>query len=141
MQKLVALLRVKNGILFINDWLNRMEKLVDEIVVVDNGSEDGTLEILRSNLKVVEIAQTIGFDEGRDKILVYNMARKRNPDWCIWLDVDEIFEDRITRDDLNKMMSSKFFTKFRFRRFHLHKDVNHFQAAFSKLMITAWHDR
>jgi glycosyltransferase involved in cell wall biosynthesis len=141
MYKLVALLRVKDGILFLDQWLKRMEALVDEIVVVDNGSTDGTLEILKTHPKVVDIAQTEGFDEGRDKILVYDLARKRKPDWCIWLDVDEIFEDRLTRSDLDKLMQSLYFTKYRFRRFHLHNDKDHFQAAWSKLLITAWADR
>lgn len=115
MNKLVAMLRVKDGILFINEWLNVMEKLADEIVVVDNGSTDGTLEVMQKNPKVVDIQKTEGFDEGRDKILVYAMARKRNPDWCIWLDVDEIFEKRLTREILNKYMDSKIYKKYKFR--------------------------
>lgn len=134
MQKLVAMVRVKDGILFVKEWLNVMEKLVDDIVVVDNGSTDGTLEILKAHSKVVAIESTIGFDEGRDKILVYEMARKRNPDWCIWLDIDEIFEKRLTRIDLERMMLKRDVNKYVFRRFHLHKDLNHFEARFDKLL-------
>ena len=37
-KKLVLLLRVKDGIFFVHEWLSCYEKLVDEIVVVDNGS-------------------------------------------------------------------------------------------------------
>jgi len=46
MPKLVAMLRVKDGILFAEQWLARTSELVDEIVAVDNGSTDGTYEIL-----------------------------------------------------------------------------------------------
>lgn len=141
MPKLVALLRVKDGILFINDWLLTMGKLVDEIVVVDNGSTDGTLEILQKHPKVVDIAQTVEFDEGRDKIMVYDMARKRNPDWCIWLDVDEIFENRLTRKQIDKMMNSKVITKYKFRRYHFHKDFYHFEARMDKLFEISWPSR
>lgn len=126
MAKLVALLRVKDGMLFIAEWLQVMEKLVDEIVVVDNGSTDGTFETLSNHKLVADITQTIGFDEGRDKILVYDMARKRNPDWCIWLDVDEIFEKRLTRRGLDKMMRTKIYTKYKFRRYDFLKDEHHF---------------
>ena len=98
MPKLVVLLRVKDGIYFVHDWLKCFEKIADEIVVVDNSSSDGTYEILKSHHKVVEIVQTEGYNEGRDKNMLYGLARKRNPDWCIWLDIDEIFEPWILKE-------------------------------------------
>jgi len=141
MPKLVAMLRVKDGILFIDEWLRRMSSLVDEIVVVDNGSTDGTLEILQRHPKVVAIARTEGFEEGRDKILAYQLARERKPDWVLWLDVDEFFEGRLTRGKLEKMMTSKLVTRYFFRRFHFHKDHNHFEARLDKLIYTSRPDR
>lgn len=126
--KLVAMLRVKDGILFIERWLSRMELLVDEIVVVDNGSTDGTYEILRKHPKVVELERTEGFHEGRDRIMLLDMAKSRNPDWLIGLDVDEIFEDALTREHLDKMMNSKIFNSYGFRRYHMWGDESHFQG-------------
>ena len=140
-KKLVCMLRVKDGILFVDKWLRKTEELVDEIVVVDNGSTDGTLEILRKSPKVVSVDQTVGFDEGRDKILAYNRAKERNPDWILWIDVDEIFEDRVTRETLDKMMESTKIVKYWFRRFHLHKSEDQFEAGFKKIHEIAWPDR
>jgi glycosyltransferase involved in cell wall biosynthesis len=141
MPKLVSMLRVKDGVLFVQKWLHNIAPLVDEIVVVDNGSTDGTLEILQQHPKVVSIAHTEAFDEGRDKILAYELARERRPDWVLWLDVDEIFEERLTRERLDKMMRSKMITRYFFRRFHFHKDYQHFEARLDKLIHTSHPDR
>lgn len=139
--KLVCMLRVKDGILFVKDWLDVMSKLVDEIVVVDNGSTDGTLEILKAHNQVVSVDETVGFDEGRDKILAYERARERNPDWILWVDIDEIFEDRLTRENLDKLMESNKITRYWFRRFHLHKSEDQFEASSTKIFQTAYPDR
>ena len=134
------LLRVKDGMLFVHDWLNCFEKLVDEIVVIDNGSTDGTYEILKAHPKVVDIARTEGYNEGRDKNILYAMARKRNPDWCLWLDVDEIFEKSVTRAELDKLMKSSVVNQFGFRRYHF-IDTEHFAGSGEYFFFTCIHDR
>ena len=140
MAKLVMMLRVKDGIFFVDEWLKCFEKLVDEIVVLDNGSTDGTYEVLKAHPKVVDILQTEGYNEGRDKNMLYEHVRKRNPDWCLWLDVDEIFESELTRQHFDKLMSSKFVNKFAFRRFHF-IDREHFAGSWYRLNYSSGHDR
>lgn len=140
MSKLVLLLRVKDGIQFVDEWLQCFEKLADEIVVVDNGSTDGTFDILQAHPKVVATERTVGYYEGRDKNLLYAMARKRNPDWCLWVDVDEIFEPSLTRADLDKLMSNKFVNKYGFRRYHF-IDREHFAGSGLYFRFTTIHDR
>ena len=115
-------------------------KLVDEIVVIDNGSTDGTFEILSASPKVVDIARTEGYNEGRDKNMLYAMARKRKPEWCLWLDVDEIFEPNVTRADLNKLMNSNIVNQFGFRRYHF-IDREHFAGSGEYFFFTCIHDR
>lgn len=140
MPKLVVMLRIKDGMFFLHEWLGNMEKLVDEIVVVDNGSTDGTYETLQAHPMVKEIVRTEGFNEGRDKNLVYKLARKRKPDWCLWIDVDEVFEPHITRRHFDKLMNQSIINKYGFRRFHF-IDRENFAGSLSRLHYSAGHDR
>jgi glycosyltransferase involved in cell wall biosynthesis len=141
MPKLICIMRVKDGMEFIHRWLENIAPLVDEIVLVDNGSTDGTLEVIKNHPKVVSIDQTEGYHEGRDKAILYNRARERNADWLLTLDVDEIFEKRMTRERIERMMSSKIFKKYTFRRLHLFKDENHFKAGLHNLFHNSVPDR
>ncbi len=140
MPKLIVLLRVKDGMLFVDDWLKNLAKLSDEIVAIDNGSTDGTYETLKAHPKIVEIVRTEGYNEGRDKNMLYAMARKRKPDWCLWIDIDEIFEPEITRADFDRLMNSRFITKYKFRRFHF-IDKEHFAGSGQYFYYTSIHDR
>jgi glycosyltransferase involved in cell wall biosynthesis len=140
MAKLVVMLRVKDGMFFVKEWLDCFEKLADEIVVLDNGSTDGTYEALKAHPKVVDIIRTEGYNEGRDKNLMYERARMRKPDWCLWLDIDEIFEPELTRAHFDKLMSSKIINKFAFRRFHF-IDREHFAGSWYRLNYSSGHDR
>jgi len=140
MAKLVVMLRVKDGMFFAKEWLECFEKLADEIVVLDNGSTDGTYEALKAHPKVVDIIRTEGYNEGRDKNLLYDHVRMRKPDWCLWLDIDEIFEPELTRAHFDKLMSSKIYNKFAFRRFHF-TDREHFAGSWYRLNYSSGHDR
>lgn len=134
------LLRVKDSLTFINEWLDRYKDIADEIIALDNGSTDGTLEILRTNSKVVQVLQTEGYNEGRDKNMLYDAARKRHPDWLLWLDADEILEPQVTRADFDKMMSSKIVDRYAFRRFHF-IDREHFAGSPYWLRYSSGPDR
>ncbi len=140
MAKLVIMLRVKDGMFFANEWLACFEKLVDEMVVLDNGSTDGTYELLKAHPKVVDIIRTEGYHEGRDKNLLYERVRLRKPDWCLWLDIDEIFEPQLTRAHFDRLMRSRYYNKFAFRRFHF-IDREHFAGSWYRLNYSSGHDR
>lgn len=140
MPKLIVMLRVKDGIFFAEEWLKCYEKIADEIVVLDNGSTDGTSEMLRAHPKVSSIVSTSGYHEGRDKNLMYAAVRKRKPDWCIWVDIDEIFEPNLTRKHFDRLMNISVVNKYAFRRFHF-IDREHFAGSWFRLKYSAGHDR
>lgn len=107
--KIVAIVRTKNSMLMFNESLSKLSSLVDEIIILDNGSTDGTLEACDKFPKIVKVIQhddTDNFHEGRDRNLMLAEARKRYPDWITLADPDEVFEKHFTRDILNKYLHS-----------------------------------
>ncbi len=106
--KLVGILRIKDQIKIIDACLSKLSQIVDELIIIDNGSTDGTLEAYKKYPKIVQILYTTGYDEGRDKIMLHEEAKKRNPDWIIWTDADEVFEDHFTREVVEGYMNSKY---------------------------------
>lgn len=107
--KIVAIVRTKNSMLMFNESLSELSSLVDEIIVLDNGSTDGTLQACDKFPKIVKIIQhndADNFHEGRDRNLMLTEARKRYPDWITLADPDEVFEKNFTRDILDKYTHS-----------------------------------
>jgi phosphatidyl-myo-inositol dimannoside synthase len=115
--RIIAILRIKNEIDTIDESLTKLSELVDEIIVLDNDSTDGTQNVYGNYSKIVEVLKTEEFNEGRDKIMLLEAAKKRNPDWIIFLDVDEIFENDFTRKTMEKYMLKKY-DRINFRLCH-----------------------
>ncbi|MFH1624853.1 MAG: tetratricopeptide repeat protein [Pseudomonadota bacterium] len=69
--------------------LNSVESIVDEIVIVDTGSEDRTVEIARSyGAKTVNFPWNDDFGEARNVSL-----RHATKDWILVLDADEVISE------------------------------------------------
>lgn len=92
--KIVAMYRMKNEERWIKKSLEQTSKICDEIVVLDDGSTDKTLEICKKCEQVVDMhhQKNIPFDETRDKNILLNMALQRKPDFIFTLDGDEIVQ-------------------------------------------------
>jgi glycosyltransferase involved in cell wall biosynthesis len=91
--KIVGTYRVKNEERFIEKSLKSVLDICSEVVILDDNSTDKTVEICSSFDKVVDI-QTVfhsTLNEVRDRNSLLQMGLKRNPDFILSVDGDEIF--------------------------------------------------
>jgi glycosyltransferase involved in cell wall biosynthesis/Flp pilus assembly protein TadD len=80
---------VKNEEHNLGDCLQSVADLVDEIVIADTGSSDGTKEIARQfGAKVVEFPWVNSFSAARNEAL-----RHATGDWIFWMDADDRLDE------------------------------------------------
>ena len=91
--KIVVMYRLKNEERWIAKSIESILDICSEIVILDDGSTDKTVEVCSKYDKVVDIYQQkdLPFDETRDRNLLLKLALKRNPDIILSLDGDERF--------------------------------------------------
>src|SRR3989344_2431237 len=138
--KIVAFVRTKNSIFVFNECLAKLSSLVDEIIILDNGSTDGTLEVCAKFPKIVKVIRQNDagiFHEGRDRNLMLNEAKKRYPDWITMADPDEVYEKHLSRDVLNKYLHSGYDRiSFRMCNFWLSMKYCRFDRDWLKYTVT-----
>jgi hypothetical protein len=98
--RLVAVTRMLNEVDIAEAFVRHTAYFVDHQVILDNGSSDGTLDVLRA-LKQEGIPLTVfqegsvGFQERDTLTFLYRTAVERlAADWVLSLDADEFIDDR-----------------------------------------------
>lgn len=82
---------VKNERLNTERWYNSIKGAVDEIVIVDTGSTDGTKEYIETlpDVKVAYFEWNKSMADARNAALPHIES-----DWVLWMDADEYLEER-----------------------------------------------
>ena len=96
--KIVGMLHVFNEADIMREFLAHMAKQSIPLVVLDNGSTDGTYEIIKENQNGVIIRHAQLVTERFELVLLlrclHAMTVMERPDWILHLDADELMEDR-----------------------------------------------
>lgn len=108
-QRIVAGYRVKNGARWLKDTLDKTASVVDGIVILDDGSTDETPLIAQTHPGVMQyVRHERPFQELRDRNEVWDLMRHQTfegqpADWGLILDADEVLEDKVTDDYLQRL--------------------------------------
>lgn len=119
--KLIAMMLVKNEEnRYLREVLHDLLQFVNEIVILDDNSTDGTFTICNSFKRIFAQTLKISIGQTNEKLAretLYKMTIERNPDWILAIDADDIFEDRFKKEVREMMKQSFDWYSFNFYHF------------------------
>lgn len=103
MKKITAVMCVRNEARYLPGFLRHIERYVDSICAVDDGSVDSTKDMLRANRKVEAILENPirtgkTYDERGNREKAIGLAYDKGADWVLCCDPDERFERRFLKE-------------------------------------------
>lgn len=110
---ILALMRIRDEELLIQDSLDHVATFADGIIVFDDSSTDDTVAIVAKHPSVVEIIRNKKWksterhwEETANRRLLLNRSRHFSPTWVFYCDADERFEGDIREYLLEKCPSN-----------------------------------
>jgi len=102
--KIIGMLSVYNDGNIINEVIEHLLSQNLELVVLDNGSTDGSFEICRKfqdkGILQLKQFQTETYNQFLVYRMLYDMTIAHNPDWVVKIDSDEFLESGISKMNL-----------------------------------------
>lgn len=87
-QNVLLALPVYNERDYVEDIINAVQRYCNDILVIDDGSTDGTLDILKMFTSINLLAHRKNQGYGKSIIAIFNYAIKNRYDWVITMDCD-----------------------------------------------------
>lgn len=109
--RIVAITRVLDEADIIEAFIRHAAAFVDHHIVMDNGSKDGTLEILKSlssegiSLTIYQTPAITFREDDQLTNLVRSAVRDHKADWVACLDADEFYDDSQTPSGLRDKLA------------------------------------
>lgn len=133
--KIVAMMPVRNEQSrrgrYLERTLENLDRWVDEIVIIDDCSTDGTPELCRKFPRVTVLDRNptpvFAINESVVRSRLWEIAVQRQPDWLLAIDADELFEDRIV-DEIDALVGQTEYEAIEFRLFDLWMGESHYRA-------------
>ncbi len=94
--RLIALLQLRDEVKHLPSWLANVSPQVDGIVALDDGSSDGSAELLEGKANVLEVVRVSrrrpDWDEVGNFRRLVDAGHRHGADWLVSLDADERVE-------------------------------------------------
>jgi len=84
--------------------LESLKDLVDEIIIIDSGSTDRTVDIAQQYGAKIFIEEWKGFSEQKNSLI-----SKCNTEWILFLDSDEVLTEDLKKSIIKNLSSEKLF--------------------------------
>lgn len=131
MPKLTAMLIVRNEAdRYLNRCLASLAELADEIVILDDASEDATPEICHSFPQVIlhrKHESLFLHDEAALRRELWELVLATAPEWILAVDADEFLEDRAKRE-LPYLLRQDYFPAIGFRLYDCWSGEDYFRV-------------
>lgn len=129
--KLTLTMIVKNEAgRYLKEVLESAREYIDNAVIIDDASEDGTVEICKEvlngiPLKLISNKESVFKNEVVLRKQQWNEVLQTNPDWILSLDADEIFENK-AKDHLRQLLYTSDIETYLFRLYDFW-DADHYR--------------
>jgi glycosyltransferase involved in cell wall biosynthesis len=120
----ICLMQVRNEIKHIPSVLRHLDKYCDGIILLDDGSNDGSFEQACSEKLVLKVKQNgcADFEDLKNRNRLLQLAHLFKADWFYFMDADERFDSRITV--LPDVSAYRSFDSILFKLVHLWDNEN-----------------